>query len=160
MLQRLEIPYKIYDHPPIFTVAEGEHLKASIPGTHCRNLFLCDKKKTMALLTLANETKLDLKKLDSLIGMGRVSFGSADRLWRFLGIYPGAVCPFAAINDKNHDVRILLDRAMMDGDLINVHPLDNARTVSIAPNDLLKFFTHTGHQPEIIDLSAAAPWFF
>src|SRR5436190_19340607 len=80
-LDALEIAYKIYHHAPIFTVEEGAHLKERIPGLHCRNLFLRDKKKAMFLVVAANETAIDLKKLENLIDSARLSFGSADRLW-------------------------------------------------------------------------------
>ena len=154
VLDDLNIAYTRHDHAPIFTVEEGVHLKENIAGTHCRNLFLRDKKKRNMLITAANDTAIDLKSLPALIGCGRVSFGSADRLFEYLGIRAGSVTPFCAINDKtDHAVDIILDRAMMDADLICVHPLDNAITVSLAPDDLLKFFTHTGHTPQIVDFT-------
>ncbi len=156
-LQDIGITYKIYDHDPIFTVAEGEHLKAHIPGTHCRNLFLRDKKKEMFLVVAANETAIDLKKLEKVLDCGRLSFGSADRLWENLGIRQGSVNPFCAINDTGHNVKIVLDGAMMEAETVNYHPMDNAQTVGLSPTDLLKFFDYTGHKPHILDLSAAAP---
>lgn len=152
LLDELDITYTHYDHDPIFTVEEGLHLKANIPGTHCRNLYLRDKKKNNYLITATNDTDIDLKILPDLIGCGRVSFGSADRLWEYLGIRPGSVTPFCAINDsKKHEVQVIIDKAMMDAELICVHPLDNAMTVSLSPADLLRFFDHTGHQPLIVD---------
>jgi Ala-tRNA(Pro) deacylase len=100
VLDNLGIAYKLHSHPPIFTVAEGVHLKESIPGLHCRNLFLRDKKEIMYLVVVANDTKVDLKNLEKLLGSARLSFGSPERLWTHLGITPGSVCPFAAINDR------------------------------------------------------------
>ena len=157
VLQSLDIQYKTHHHAPIFTVDEGEHLKANISGTHCRNLFLRDKKKVMYLVVAANETAIDLKKLEKLIESGRLSFGSRDRLWQYLGIRPGSVCPFCAINDEIHDVNIVLDAAMMAGEIVNYHPLDNAMTISLSPSELLRFFDYTGHVPKIVDLELAAP---
>ncbi|MGQ0527435.1 MAG: prolyl-tRNA synthetase associated domain-containing protein [Alphaproteobacteria bacterium] len=157
ILEELGITYEIHHHTPIFTVEEGQHLKERIPGLHCRNLFLRDKKDAMFLVVLANQTRVDLKKLDSVIGAHRLSFGSADRLGRYLGIYPGAVCPFTVVNDKNHDVQVILDAFMMKAPVVNYHPLDNAQTISLSPAGLLRFFAHTGHTPKIVDLGAAAP---
>lgn len=157
IFQDIDISYEIYRHAPVFTVSESEKLDRDIPGTPCRNLFLRDKKGKMFLVVAANETKIDLKKLPDLIDSGRLSFGSPERLWAHLGIRPGSVCPFTAINDKDHAVTIILDAAMMAGDLVNYHPLDNAMTVSLSPADLLKFFEYTGHRPRITDLTAAAP---
>lgn len=155
-LQSLDIPYKIYNHAPIFTVEEGQHLKAEIPGTHCRNLFLIDKKKRMILITAANETTIDLKNLQERLNYARLSFASKTRLWDYLGIYPGAVTPFCAINDHDHQVKMILDSTMMNAEQINVHPLDNAMTIGLAPTELLRFYTHTGHTPEILDFSSTA----
>lgn len=157
LLKDLGIPYALFHHAPIFTVEQGEPLKATIPGLHCRNLFLADKKKTMFLVVAANETALDLKKLENLLGCGRLSFGSAERLWTYLGIRPGSVCPFTLINDRERAVNVVLDASMMAAEIVNYHPLDNAMTISLKPADLLRFLAHTGHKPRIIDLTPTAP---
>ena len=150
-LKYLKINGKIYNHDPIFTVEEGVHLKAEIPGMHCRNLFLKDKKGKMFLITAANETQIDLKALQQKLDCGRLSFGKKEILYQYLGIYPGAVNPFCAINDKDNAVQILLDQKMMNADSICVHPMDNAMTIAIKPSDLLDFFVYTGHKAEILE---------
>jgi len=151
-LQDIDIKYELYNHVPIFTVEEGAHLEAEIPGVHCRNLYLRDKKKKNFLVVAANETKIDLKTLPERIDSGRLSFGSAERLWQHLGIRPGSVCPFTVINDPDHQVQVILDEQMMKAEVVNHHPLDNAMTIGLSPVDLLKFFNHTGHKPIILAL--------
>ena len=157
MLRALGVDFHIYEHEPIFTVADGEHLKAGMPGVHCRNLYLRDKKKKNYLIVAANETQLDLKKLSELLGCARLSFGSAERLWTMLGIRQGAVNPFTVINDTGNHVHLILDAYMMDANIINVHPMDNALTVGIAPESLITFLNHIGHPYSIVDLSPAKP---
>ena len=152
LLKDLEISYALHHHEATFTVEESDKLKADIPGTHCRNLYLRDKKKKNFLVVAANETAIDLKALQQKIECGRLSFGSADRLWAFLGIRPGSVCPFTVVNDQDHDVQVLLDADMMEADIVNYHPLDNTMTVGLTPSDLLKFFEYTGHEPKILKL--------
>lgn len=154
ILQQIGVGYQIYRHKPIFRVQDGLHLKKDIPGLHCRNLFLCDRKKKMFLLVVPNDTAVDLKGLPPLIGSDRLSFGSSERLWTYLGIYPGAVCPFTVINDKNHEVQVILDATMMQAPIVCYHPLGNAQTIAVTPDHLLRFFAHTGHAPKILDLSA------
>lgn len=151
-LEILDISYKLHHHEAVFTVEESEKVDADIPGTHCRNLYLRDKKKKNFLVVAANETEVDLKKLSEKIQCGRFSFGSADRLFQYLGIRPGSVCPFTVINDTDHQVQVVLDAYMMNQDIVNYHPLDNTMTVSITPADLLKFLQHTGHEPMILEL--------
>ena len=154
---RLGIAYDLHRHAPFFTVAEGIEIEKNIPGTHCRNLFLCDKKKTMYLVTAANETQICLKKLAKVIGAGRLSFGSADRLWRYLGVRPGSVCPFAVVNNRAGDVNIILDAFMMAQEQVNFHPMENHMTVGLTPGDLLSFIKDCGHRPHIVDLTPARP---
>jgi Ala-tRNA(Pro) deacylase len=156
-LAEMNIAYSLHRHAPIFTVEEGEPLKKSIPGVHCRNLFLRDNKEKMFLVVAANETKIDLKKLGGVLGCGRLSFGSADRLWTNLGIRQGSVNPFCIINDVGGNVRIMLDAGMMQSAIVNYHPMDNAMTIGICPADLVRFIESTGHKAEIVDLSPAAP---
>ncbi|MBL4804395.1 MAG: prolyl-tRNA synthetase associated domain-containing protein [Alphaproteobacteria bacterium] len=152
LLQQLDIEYKYYEHEAVFTVEESSKIKEEMPGTHCRNLYLRDKKKKNFLVVAANETEVDLKTLQEKIECGRLSFGSADRLWQFLGIRPGSVCPFTVINDTDHEVQVVLDAYMMKQECVHYHPLDNTMTIGLSPDDLLKFFDHTGHEPIILDL--------
>lgn len=133
------IGYERYEHARVFTVAESAHLKNHIPGAHCRNLFLRDKKKSMFLVVAENDTPVDLKKLQDLLGCGRLSFGSAERLWTYLGVRPGSVCPFAVINDKECAVKVVLDKSMMDAKLVNYHPLVNDMTIGLSPAALRGF---------------------
>lgn len=156
-LDHLAVTYSLHHHPPVFTVEESAPLKAAIPGVHCRNLFLRDKKEKMFLVVAANETRIDLKKLQDVLGCERLSFGSADRLWRHLGVRPGSVCPFALINDKNHAVTVILDRDMMAAAIINYHPMENHLTIGLSPADLIRFVEFCGHTPHITDLTPAAP---
>jgi Ala-tRNA(Pro) deacylase len=157
ILDELSIAYDLYEHDAVFTVAESNYLNADIPGLHCRNLFLRDKKKKNFLVSAQNDTEIDLKKLSDLLGTGRFSFGSLDRLWQYLGVKPGSVCPYAVVNDKDNDVTLILDQSMMDSDIVNFHPLVNTMTIGTKPDDLVKFAKGIGHNVEVVDLSAAAP---
>lgn len=152
-LAALGIPARTVDHPPVFTVEEAARYKGDLPGAHTKNLFLRDKPgKRMWLVCVLAERDVDLHALPSRIGAKpRLSFGSEDRMMRFLGITPGAVSPFAVINDHGGQVQVVLDRALLAGDIVNLHPLDNAKTTAISPPDLLRFLEAEGHPPLILD---------
>src|SRR5262249_40632567 len=83
---------------------------------------------------------------------GRFSFGSADLMRATLGVEPGAVTPFAAMNDRDHRVSIVLDADLMRHEAINAHPLRNTMTTTIASAGLRRFLEATGHVPRIIEL--------
>lgn len=156
-LDELNIDYQLHHHEAVFTVEESEKIDAEISGTHCRNLFLRDRKKKNFLVVLQNATEVNMKKLPPVIESDRLSFGSADRLWQYLGVRPGSVCPFSIVNDTDHQVKIILDKSMMEADIVNYHPLLNTMTVSLKPADLVKFIETTGHEAHIVDLSPAKP---
>ena len=43
-LDALGIAHRTYSHPPVFTVAEATALRGSLPGGHCKSLFLKGQK--------------------------------------------------------------------------------------------------------------------
>lgn len=151
-LDALGIPHHTRNHEPVFTVDEGEALKADMPGGHTKNLFLKDKKGSLILISALQSTQIALKQLHKTLECGRLSFGKAELLTDVLGVTPGSVTAFALINDPEHEVRFILDQALMDHDIVNFHPLKNDATTAIRSNDLLRFLTALGRTPEIVKL--------
>lgn len=157
-LGNIGIDFTLHHHVPVFTVAEAQAVSGSIPGAHCRNLFLRDKRENMYLLTLRDHTPVDLKKLAVALGVsGRLSFGSPERLWTYLGVKPGAVTPLAILNDRNSQVKLLLEAEMLEEPLVNFHPLDNSMTVGMTPSALLKLLELENIAYVALDLTALAP---
>ena len=151
-LDELGIVTTTHEHPPLHTVEESRRLRGTLPGGHCKNLYLRDKKKRNWLLVTLEDREVDLKAASALLGAGRLSFGSADRLMEFLGVAPGSVTPFALINDPEQRVTVVLDAAMLKVDPLNYHPLVNTATTAIASDDLLTFIRAGGHEPLILPL--------
>lgn len=149
-LTGLGIVHTTVSHPPLFTVEQSQALRGKIPGGHTKNLFLRDKKQTLFLIVAEEDAEIDLKGLHRLLGAnGRFSFGSADLMLEVLGVTPGAVTPFGAINDTQGRVTVVLDQALMEHATINAHPLVNTMTTSLSREDLVKFLESTGHLPRI-----------
>ena len=148
-LDSLGIAHKTVTHAPLFTVEQSQALRGTIPGGHTKNLFLKDKKDAVFLVTAPEDARVDLKTLHHKVGAGRFSFGSAALLEELLGVSPGAVTPFGAINDKGGRVNVVLDAGLMQHAVINCHPLTNTMTTSIGSSDLIKFLEATGHVPRI-----------
>ncbi|WP_119167341.1 prolyl-tRNA synthetase associated domain-containing protein [Algihabitans albus] len=154
-LEELGIAQRSVEHPPLFTVEQSKALRGQLPGGHTKNLFLRNKKGAMWLVTSLEDRPLDLKKLGELLGGGRLSFGSAERLMRHLGVLPGAVTPLAVINDHEAAVTLVLDAGLLEQEPVNVHPLTNEQTTAMAAADLIRFAESTGHPPRIVDLVQA-----
>jgi Ala-tRNA(Pro) deacylase len=151
-LETLDIAHRTLAHAPVFTVSESRGLRVDFPGGHSKNLFLRNKKGRMWLLTCLENRQIDLKELAERVGAGRFSFASAERLMRYLGVIPGAVTPFAMLNDHGGVVEMLLDAGLLEHDPLNFHPLDNAMTTAISATGLLRFLEHAAHPPQIVDL--------
>src|SRR5215831_16698286 len=138
LLDRLGIAHATVTHPPLFTVEESRALRGIIRCGHTKNLFLRDKKGALFLVVAEEDAAIELKGLHRRLGAaGRFSFGSAEALREVLGVAPGAVTPFAVMNDKDARVAVVLDAAMMAHQTLNYHPLDNTMTTSIARDDLV-----------------------
>ncbi|MFN8720255.1 MAG: prolyl-tRNA synthetase associated domain-containing protein [Rhodospirillales bacterium] len=155
-LDALGVANRTVTHPPVFTVEESRALRGELPGGHCKNLFLKDAKDRLWLVVALEETPVDLKGLPAAMGSARVSFGRPDLLFEVLGVRPGSVTPFAAINDTAGRVTVVLERAMLAHDPLNYHPLVNDRTTAVSPDGLVAFLRATGHQPLVVDLPRRA----
>ena len=152
-LAALGISQRTYEHPAVFTVEEAKALRGTLPGGHCKSLFLKDKKGGFWLAVMLEERRIDLKKLAARLTAPRFSFGGAADLHRLLGVRPGSVTPFALFNDVEHLVTPVLDAAMLECDPLNYHPLQNDRTTAISAADLLRLIAASGHAPQIVDLA-------
>ncbi|ATU93449.1 prolyl-tRNA synthetase associated domain-containing protein [Phyllobacterium zundukense] len=157
-LTELGIKVSTIHHPAVFTVAEAQDLRGQVSGAHTKNLFLKDKKDHYFLVTVDEEAEVDLKTIHTKIGAAsRVSFGKPEKLLDFLGLTPGAVSVFGAINDTQHQVKVVIDADLLENDIVNAHPLTNEATTSIGRDDLLKFLKATGHEPLILKIDGSTP---
>ncbi len=152
-LAGLGIEVDTVSHAPVFTVEEAKAVRGKLTGGHTKNLFLRNKKGRMWLVVCPEDRQVDLKALGQRLGAGRFSFGSAERLAGYLGVIPGAVTPFAVINDHGGAVTLVIDHGLLETTPLNFHPLDNSMTTAIAPRDLVRFLESVDHSPELIDLA-------
>jgi Ala-tRNA(Pro) deacylase len=151
-----QIDYELHTHEAIFTAEQGEKLQLNIKGPNCKNLFLRDKRKTYFLVSTLSDKRVDLKALSKNHGNGHFSFGNPGELLGLLGVTPGSVTPFGLINDTDHQVTFLLDKDLMEHDVVNFHPLRNDMTVSVPRSHFLTFFEKLGRKAQIVDIPEVA----
>ena len=118
--------------------------------------ILKDRKDRLFLAVIEEKTPVDLKRLEKAIGAARLSFGRAELLAEVLGVTPGSVTPFAAMNAAPGAITVVLDAALMAQDPINFHPLRNDATVAVSPAGLLAFLRESGHEPLLFDFRQMA----
>jgi Ala-tRNA(Pro) deacylase len=151
-LEQLGIPFDRYEHPPIATGDEGLVHWEGIDAVHCKNLFLRNQKGTRHYLVILPVTKrADLRAVAAQIGDGKLSFASPERLMLYLGVTPGSVSPFGLIHDKEHHVRVFLDRDLKSAEKVSFHPNINTRTVVLTFADFEKYLATTWNVVRYLD---------
>ena len=141
-------------HEAVFRVGEGEGIKDDIPGAHTKNLFLKDAKGRLWLISAQDDTQIDLKRLHTVIGSARLSFGSAKLMEQALGVTPGSVTAFAMINGAERDVTFVLDHRLARAERVNFHPLVNTATTGVSQAGFAKFFQALAITPLVVDFDA------
>jgi Ala-tRNA(Pro) deacylase len=146
VLGQLGLSYERHEHPAVFTVEQALEHWSGIDATHCKNLFLRNKKGDRHYLVVAgHSTPIDIAALAARVGDNRLSFASAARLAAHLGLTPGAVSPFGLINDRAKAVRVLLDERLRSAARVGFHPNVNTATVVLAFADFERFLSWCGN---------------
>lgn len=154
LLDRLEIPYERVDHEATPSI-EACHDVDKILGIEiCKNLFLCNRQKTdFYLLMMPGTKEFHTKDLSHQIGSARLSFASAEYMEEFLHITPGAVSIMGLMNDRDHRVRLLIDRDVLEKDTLGCHPCVNTSSLKLRTKDVLeKFLPEVEHDYTVVEL--------
>jgi Ala-tRNA(Pro) deacylase len=153
VLNELGIDYTENKHEAVFTVEEADRVNKNIPGAHTKNLFLRDKKGRHHLLLVCPAHKtINLKEVGIKIGIKNLSFASPARLKKYLGLTPGSVTPLGLINDKENIVEVVIDKKLLESNLINVHPNHNKATLTIGMQDFKKFLESSSHDIRFVTI--------
>src|SRR5882757_5429372 len=152
-LAALGIAFTRHEHPPVATADEAEQPWAGIDATHCKNLLMRNQKGSRHYLVILKHPKrADLRSVADQIGDGKLSFASPERLMTHLGLTPGSVSPFGLINDREHAVRVVLDRDFQTAARLAFHPNINTRTFTIAAADFKTFLDACGNHIEHVTI--------
>ena len=149
LLDELEIDYKLINHEAVHTIEDMDKLGIFTDGKVCKNLFLRNANgKVHYVVSMLKEKHPDIQnELKPQLASSRLSFGSDERLMKYLGLQSGEVSPFGIINDEQHVVKVVLDSDLKNTDaLIGFHPNDCTAFVWLKFDDLIKFIHHFGNE--------------
>ena len=130
------------EHAPVMTVDQMHEL--NLPVKAGKNLFLKDRKKRLWLVCAMPDTKINLKQLGHTLKALDLRFAKPEALREYLGVEPGSVTLFSLINDPDHQVNVVIDKALYTQDRIGFHPLRNDATTIIATKDIPRFLKRWG----------------
>lgn len=155
LLDELKISYQRVDHEAAATVDDCHGVDEAL-GIHiCKNLFLCNRQKTdFYLLMMPGLKKFKTKELSAQLGVSRLSFAEAEYMEEFLDITPGSVSVMGLMNDKEHRVRLLIDRELLQDEFVGCHPCVNTSSLKLRMKDVLeKFLPYVGHGYTVVELA-------
>jgi len=154
LLDELGIGFKRTDHGQADTMEACNEIDAILDVLICKNLFLCNTQKTkFYLLMMPGDKKFKTKDLSKQINSARLSFADAEYMEKYLDITPGSVSIMGLMNDKEHQVQLLMDEDVLKGEYLGCHPCVNTSSIKLKTRDVLeKFLPAVGHEPIIVKL--------
>lgn len=151
-LDKLNIKYDIVFHPVVYTTEEADKYIEGMNGVPSKTMFMAGKKdRNFYLFVLDDSKKLDIKKINDIIG-DKLHFGKEEHLKEKMNLVPGMVSIFGLLNNKEHDIKVYLDNALLNEEKITFHPNDNTATIFITIPDMFKFLDTLNYKYEIIEM--------
>ena len=155
-LDSLHIEFDQVDHEEANTMDECAAINEILaPAVICKNLFLCNEKKTKFYLLMIREDKrFKTKEISNQINSARLSFAPAEYMEKYLDITPGSVSVMGLMNDKECQVNLLIDEDILKEEYIGCHPCINTASIRLKVQDLINIFLPaTNHDYITVKLS-------
>lgn len=152
-----DIRYDVYHHPEGKSIEEAKRWWKEDGSVHCKNIFLRNHKGNQHYLVCFDcDHDLDIHDLEQRLkaelmangfnSPGKLSFASAERMDRYLGLEPGSVSPFGLINDSENHVILFLDENLQDAESLSFHPNDCRGTVVISHDMFARYLEAKGNE--------------
>ena len=156
LLDSLGMDYERADHDHADTIEDCRAVEALLGCEICKNLLLTNRQMTaLYLLLIPGAKPFKTKLLSKQIGSARLSFATPEQMLESLDLTPGSVSVLGLMNDREGEVKLLIDRDLLRQECIGFHPCINSSTVKLRTADLLeKLLPAMGHAPQFVEL----PW--
>lgn len=159
LLDSLHIDYDRVDHPAAATMNDCDEVALTLDCGICKNLFLCNRQKTVFYLLIMPAHKVfKTKELSSQLGVARLSFADEALLAEMLDLTPGSVTVMGLANDPEQKVRLLVDRDLQKPEFFACHPMINTSSVRFKTSDLFQtLLPALHHEPTFVQLLGEEP---
>ncbi len=139
LLNALGVEFTRVDHDAADTIAVCHEIEGLLGAEICKNLFLCNRQQTdFYLLLMPGDKNFRTKDLSKQLGVSRLSFANAEQMGEFLGLTPGSVSVLGLMNDKEHKVRLVIDKPLLGEEFFGCHPCKNTSTLRMKTEDVLQ----------------------
>lgn len=148
------IPFEHVSHPPVHTIEDCAAVDAKLGCVTAKNYFLTTKnKKNFYLCIVRPEARFRTADISKQAGSSRLSFADDEKLMEIMQVHSGAVSPLCLLFEQAQDVRLIMDRALLNVEKIAFHPCDNTRTIAMSGNDFFgRFLPEIGREPTLVDV--------
>lgn len=148
LLDSLNINYKLFRHEKVHTLSECAAIDLTIGGKHCKNLFLTTRNGgSLFMVLLAAHKQYRTADVSKQLGVSRLSFCTEETLCEVLHLKPGAVNPFALMQDTEKRVKLAIDADLKGDWEISFHPNSNEATVKLHYSDFECFLKYLNRLP-------------
>ena len=145
LLEELGMDYGRVSSEPADTMEKCAAVSQVLGVPICKNLFLCNRQKTQFYLLCMGP--------DKPFHTARLSFAPEETLWELLHCTPGSATILGLMNDKEHQVRLLMEREVYEAEYLSCHPCICTSSLKLKTADVLgKLLPYTGHEVTVVDL--------
>lgn len=154
LLDELGIEFCRIDHTPAGKMEACGEIDEKLGVVICKNLFLSNRQKTkFYLLMMPADKPYRTRIFSKLAGSSRLSFGPPEEMEEFLDVTPGSVSILGLMNDKNNDVRLFIDKEVLESEFIGCHPCINTSSLRMKTADIVeKFLPAVNHSYTTVEM--------
>ena len=146
LLDKKNIKYELVEHDEVHTIEDMKELGLLDKGYVCKNLFLRNANGKMHFVVTCHHNKtVQLDEIAKRMGSTRLSFGSEERLDKYLKLKNGYVSPMGVINDESKSVIFVFDKEIQNEQRVGVHPNTNKATIYLPFKDIRNIIEEHGN---------------
>ena len=152
-LKELSINFNVVEHEPALTTEQADRFIEGLEGVRTKTMFLTNRKKTeFYMLIMDDKKRLDMKKLGEIVSANHIKIVSENTIYEKIMSQPGIVSPFALMNNKEKDIKVYIDKEIIEEEYMTFHPGTNEKTLFIKTVDLLKFLESIEYDVNVIEI--------
>ena len=151
----LDIPFERVDTDPGLTMEDCQHIDAKIGVRIVKTVFLCNRQQTEFYLYVTTDDKpFVTREFCGALGIPRVSFAPADKLWDLTGVLVGATTILSAVLPSCANVHLVMDQDVAESEWFACTDGTATCFVKLRTKDLLdKYIPASGHELTLIHVS-------
>lgn len=153
-LARLQIPFQRVATDEAISMEDCIQINRKLNMNMVKTLFLCNRQQTeFYLFVTTGDKPFKSKDFSRALGIPRVSFAPAERMESMLGVKIGAATIFGVLLDKDHLVRVVLDRDVLLEEWYGCSDGTTAGYMKIRTEQIVNnFLPYTRHIPAVIEI--------